>query len=249
MKLCIRCASEIPDAAKACVHCGGYQDWRRYFSIGSILIPLLSFLLAAVSLIMSNLEKISNIINPPRPYISAYFGNSDVQLNHSLVGTYVNIGSAPGVVGGAINCFFPEIRDLYEIQVLFSKPSIVPPLSSATISAKVFGTERWNVAGVDDGTGTSNYAEIEKYFSNMRDDAVNNMHVDTIAFWNQADEEQSALVKPHIIASLEGLIKAELVCASTIPDLSDITELNAAVARAAARSVWQNEDLFTDASR
>lgn len=45
LKQCIQCASEIPSAARKCVHCQSLQDWRRHIDIGNTSLALLIALL------------------------------------------------------------------------------------------------------------------------------------------------------------------------------------------------------------
>jgi hypothetical protein len=59
LKDCIVCKESIKQGAQKCVNCDSFQDWRRYFSFGtvvlSLLVALFSVLAVAVPIIKSTL--------------------------------------------------------------------------------------------------------------------------------------------------------------------------------------------------
>ncbi len=56
---CIECRKEIQDDASKCTECGSFQDWRRHFSSGSMV---LSLIVALVSVLALSAEKIQSLV-------------------------------------------------------------------------------------------------------------------------------------------------------------------------------------------
>ena len=62
-KPCSTCAEPIRLAAKKCVECDSYQDWRRHFSVSTIVLSLLVALLAVMGPAISSIK---NALHIPR---------------------------------------------------------------------------------------------------------------------------------------------------------------------------------------
>jgi len=68
-KNCKVCASEIPLAARKCIKCGSFQDFRRYFEFGNSTIALLIALISVISLASKNISDLyrSLFVDPLQP--------------------------------------------------------------------------------------------------------------------------------------------------------------------------------------
>ena len=66
MKACSSCALEIPAAARLCSHCKSYQDWRRFLSVSTTTLALLT------ALVSTGAASIATITS------SAWFADSEV---------------------------------------------------------------------------------------------------------------------------------------------------------------------------
>ncbi|MBZ9683240.1 hypothetical protein LB531_21520 [Mesorhizobium sp. CO1-1-2] len=49
MMNCEQCRLAIPEGASVCTHCQSYQDWRRWFSVSSTVLALLTALISVLS--------------------------------------------------------------------------------------------------------------------------------------------------------------------------------------------------------
>lgn len=54
--VCAQCRGSIPCGAKLCQHCKSYQDWRRWFSLPTSVLALLTALISVVGLVVPPLK-------------------------------------------------------------------------------------------------------------------------------------------------------------------------------------------------
>jgi hypothetical protein len=60
---CLVCREDIQEGAKKCIHCDSYQDWRRYFSVGTVV---LSLLIALFSVLTTLIPVVLDAFHTPR---------------------------------------------------------------------------------------------------------------------------------------------------------------------------------------
>ncbi|ENO8972941.1 hypothetical protein ACCF52_000490 [Vibrio parahaemolyticus] len=106
---CTICQSKIALNAKKCVHCGCYQDFRRYIDVGntslSLLVALFTLIILASKEIFSIYE--SYIVSRQEPeIISTIASISDRELNV----IYTNNGKSKGILPNGSLCLIPVAK-------------------------------------------------------------------------------------------------------------------------------------------
>lgn len=87
---CRQCKLPIPNGAKICTHCQSYQDWRRWFSVSTTVLALLTALISVLSFTLPGFIRLvhSPVSELASPIISIEGLTVRVLVN--------NTGDAPG---------------------------------------------------------------------------------------------------------------------------------------------------------
>lgn len=93
---CRTCQHELPPRAKRCLKCDSFQDWRRFFSMGSVV---LSLLIALFSVLGTILPVVVSIFTPARSDV--LFSLHSVTTNRVVV-VSTNQGSRPAIIQNAV---------------------------------------------------------------------------------------------------------------------------------------------------
>jgi hypothetical protein len=91
MAHCQQCRLAIPDTAQICTHCQSYQDWRRWFSVSSTVLALLTALISVLSFALPNFIQ---LLHSPRSEMAAPIISMEGTTVRLLV---INNGDAPGM--------------------------------------------------------------------------------------------------------------------------------------------------------
>lgn len=87
---CRVCKEEIMDGASRCIHCGSYQDYRRYFKISSSVLALL---IALISVITWATPVLKDALKPTDAKLEFYF-IGPMPSGHIMI-TVTNKGTEP----------------------------------------------------------------------------------------------------------------------------------------------------------
>ena len=110
---CTTCGELIPAAARKCSKCGSYQDWRRYFSIGTTALALLT---ALVSVVATSVPIVSSALAQNNSHLTFFVAGATPS---NLIVLATNSGDRPGaVLGGTLT----YNREAIPQQFSFSAP-------------------------------------------------------------------------------------------------------------------------------
>jgi hypothetical protein len=94
-KKCIVCREQIDKDAEKCTHCDSFQDWRRYFSMGTVV---LSLLVALISVLTAAIPVLTTTLTPKRSDVRFSlldYGSQRIKVVSS------NLGNRAAVLKGA----------------------------------------------------------------------------------------------------------------------------------------------------
>ena len=109
--LCRFCREPLPPRAVYCTKCSNFQDWRRFFSVSSVV---LSLLIALLSVLSTGGPTIVRVLTPNRSRIeikAAYLSNTGLNVVVS------NTGNRPGFIVAAkfviydTNIHYPSVKE------------------------------------------------------------------------------------------------------------------------------------------
>jgi len=107
-KTCVACASEIPGPAKKCVHCGGYQNWRRYVDFGNTSLALLIALLTVIGSLSDKLLLLyTEFFSANNPSVVKSIRFLD---DKRLTIIFSNIGKSRALVDSGVLCRIPIVK-------------------------------------------------------------------------------------------------------------------------------------------
>lgn len=94
--VCIICRKPIEEGAKKCTECDSYQDWRRHFSFGTVV---LSLLIALISVSTTSFQVAKNLLAKEQSdlrFSLVKYGPSSIMVMSS------NLGDRAGALKNAI---------------------------------------------------------------------------------------------------------------------------------------------------
>lgn len=127
---CRSCGSAMPKGYPLCKTCNSYQDLRRYLSFST---PVLSLLVALVTVVGFNVKEIATMIHPPRAALSA---GANLLENHLVEVTASNLGGVTGIVDPVLLC---ASGDEY-LQFAADAGILIPPNGVATARLRPIST-------------------------------------------------------------------------------------------------------------
>jgi hypothetical protein len=134
-KLCKVCAEKIQSAARVCIHCSNYQDWRAELSVSS---TILSLLVALSSVLTVGVPVISRALTPKN---SNLLVNVQGYTDDGVIVLVTNLGIRPGTIGTSAEYFMmnPAYPGNSVSMLLFSDaaPHIVGPSKSELLNFRV----------------------------------------------------------------------------------------------------------------
>lgn len=118
---CKTCATDIPEFAKKCIHCGSYQDWRRYIDFGHTTLALLIAFFSVMGILISNLKPaIDNLISDKTvPNYSISILDMD---NKKIKLLYTNLGGVRFLPENGLLCRVPVTSEKSQYsELMFNK--------------------------------------------------------------------------------------------------------------------------------
>jgi hypothetical protein len=104
-KPCVVCAESIKAAAKKCIRCGAYQDWRRHLEHTQPWVP---WLVAVVTTTFAIFAYVSQIVHVPDSKLELSSPHVDLDLDEARF-IVANAGDRPGVIDHVgVSIFFKE---------------------------------------------------------------------------------------------------------------------------------------------
>lgn len=95
-KACRVCAEDIKPAARKCVHCDSYQDWRSGLGFSSTILSLLIALISVATALLPVIKTTFFEVRNSRITISPQ------RFSENTLSAFIsNVGNRPGVVGSA----------------------------------------------------------------------------------------------------------------------------------------------------
>lgn len=107
-KECSTCSSPIPITANKCIHCGSFQNWRKYLDFGNTSIALVLALITVIGVLS---EKFINLYQEIfSKDISVIQTISRIDLEEVSV-LFTNTGESRVQISDGILCRVPVIKD------------------------------------------------------------------------------------------------------------------------------------------
>ncbi len=147
MKQCTLCAQDIPLKARKCFHCDGYQGSLIFLNLS---VPVLSLLLALVSILSIAMPALFGFFTEPRSDIGVSFQFFKEGEAHMIV---TNAGERPGTVSEAYFDYGEE-KERYRL-VLQNESQFIEPGQSKLI--------RFGIPCEDNDVAWVQYAENARW--------------------------------------------------------------------------------------
>jgi hypothetical protein len=90
---CVMCREPVRPGARICTHCNSFQDWKRYFSVGSTVLALLVALLSVATTAAPALQR---IFTRDRSDLRVALLSTEGREGSASV---INSGNKPGFIG------------------------------------------------------------------------------------------------------------------------------------------------------
>jgi hypothetical protein len=143
-KPCKVCAEKIKSAARICIHCSSYQDWRADLNISS---TVLSLLVALVSVLTVAAPVMINALTPKNSKLAVSFQGANNQNMDILVS---NGGSRPGTIRLPVSLAIATTKGSATIPLTFS--GVISPaalLDPGKSQLLIFNIQDRRISGAD----------------------------------------------------------------------------------------------------